>query len=175
MKRWEVIADILPKDIPIRGAEIGVLRGETSSNILSALPMLYLYMVDRWTVYPDNEREPIENNMMPHKGQTYFNGALNQAIIAVDDYKDRCKIMKKESAEAANAIIESLDFVFIDARHDYEGCKRDIEIWSKKVKKGGLVMGHDYGNIKHHGVTQAVNEMYKKIELYDDNVWVVRV
>jgi len=174
MKRWEVIADILPKDIPIRGAEIGVLRGETSSNILSALPLLYLYMVDRWTVYPDNEREPIENNMMPHKGQSYFDEAVRHAVAGVRVFEGRYYILKMESAEAAKAIKEKLDFVFIDARHDYEGCKRDIEIWSKKVKKGGLVMGHDYGNIKHHGVTQAVNEMYKKIELYDDNVWVVR-
>lgn len=175
MKRWEVITSLLPENKPLIGAEIGVLRGETSGYLLHNIPMLYLYMVDRWTVYPENEREPIENNLMPHKKQGYFDGALNQAISAVEDCKGRYKILRMESAEAAGSITEPLDFVFIDARHDYEGCKRDIEIWSKKVKKGGFVMGHDYGNIKHHGVTQAVNEMYKKIELYDDNVWVVRV
>lgn len=175
MKRWEVITSLLPENKPLIGAEIGVLRGETSGYLLHNIPMLYLYMVDRWTVYPEDEREPIENNMMPHKGQAYFNGALDQAIAAVEKYTGRYHILKMESADAAKEIKEKLDFVFIDARHDYAGCKRDIEIWGSKVKKGGLVMGHDYGNIKHHGVTQAVNEMYKKIELYDDNVWVVRI
>jgi len=56
---------------------------------------------------------------------------------------------------------ESLDFIYIDANHSYGYVKEDIREWSKKVKKGGVVSGHDYVN-EHagipFGVKRAVNE-----------------
>ena len=39
---------------------------------------------------------------------------------------------------------QSLDFVYIDARHDYDGCLEDIVAWYPKLKKGGLIAGHDF-------------------------------
>jgi predicted O-methyltransferase YrrM len=54
---------------------------------------------------------------------------------------------------------ESLDFVFIDASHDYESVKKDIFAWLPKVKKGGVLSGDDYLQ-KHGGVVQAVNEIF---------------
>lgn len=38
----------------------------------------------------------------------------------------------------------SLDFVFIDANHEYEAVKLDIETWLPKVKVGGVLAGHDH-------------------------------
>ena len=58
-----------------------------------------------------------------------------------------------------------LDFVFIDSNHDYKYVKEDIKEWSKKVRKGGIVSGHEYVNGFHgitYGVKQAVNEWVKK-------------
>jgi predicted O-methyltransferase YrrM len=62
---------------------------------------------------------------------------------------------------------ESLDFVYIDSNHKYEYCKEDVREWSKKVKRGGLVAGHDYingvsedigGTQTDFGVKRAVDE-----------------
>jgi predicted O-methyltransferase YrrM len=53
----------------------------------------------------------------------------------------------------------SLDFVFIDASHDYESVKKDILAWLPKVKKGAILSGDDYLH-KHGGVVQAVNEIF---------------
>jgi predicted O-methyltransferase YrrM len=60
---------------------------------------------------------------------------------------------------------DTFDMVYIDADHSYEGCKRDLEAASKKVKVGGYIMGHDYEmnmakaqNVYHFGVKQAVDE-----------------
>ena len=38
----------------------------------------------------------------------------------------------------------SVDFVYIDARHDYKGAMEDIKAWWPKLKKGGLLSGHDF-------------------------------
>jgi predicted O-methyltransferase YrrM len=55
---------------------------------------------------------------------------------------------------------ESLDFVFIDGNHDYDNIKLDITSWLSKVKKGGIIAGHDYHDIVFPGVVQAVKEFF---------------
>lgn len=54
---------------------------------------------------------------------------------------------------------ESIDFIFIDANHTYEFVKKDIAAYLPKMKKGGIMAGHDY-NMSHPGVIQAVNEAF---------------
>jgi predicted O-methyltransferase YrrM len=67
----------------------------------------------------------------------------------------------------------SLDFVFIDASHQYIDVKNDIAAWYPKVKIGGTLAGHDYSCSK--GVTQAVHEFFKKKEyalsIKSENCW----
>jgi predicted O-methyltransferase YrrM len=53
---------------------------------------------------------------------------------------------------------ESIDFVFIDGDHSYEGCAKDIDLWYPKLKEGGLLSGHDYRDGRNYGVKQAVHE-----------------
>lgn len=52
----------------------------------------------------------------------------------------------------------SLDFVFIDASHEYEDVKADILSWLPKVKIGGILAGHDYNTFE--GVNRSVNEIF---------------
>lgn len=54
---------------------------------------------------------------------------------------------------------ESIDFIFIDADHEYEGIMNDIKIWYPKVKRGGIIAGHDYVEA-FSGVIKAVNEYF---------------
>ena len=51
----------------------------------------------------------------------------------------------------------SLDMVYIDAKHDYQTVERDLKSWDKKVKPGGFICGHDY-NPEWPGVVRAVDE-----------------
>ena len=38
----------------------------------------------------------------------------------------------------------SLDFIYIDANHDFRYIAEDLSEWTKKVRPGGIVSGHDY-------------------------------
>ena len=82
--------------------------------------------------------------------------------------------IKSNSWEASERFKNaSVDFVFIDADHSYNSVKKDIESWLPKVKKGGIISGHDYFN--PCGVKQAVDEIFlDKVEFYD-KCWFVRL
>lgn len=62
------------------------------------------------------------------------------------------------SAPAASLFRDnSLDFVFIDAAHDYDNVIADINAWLPKVKSGGILSGDDYYHFPD--VKRAVSEL----------------
>jgi predicted O-methyltransferase YrrM len=63
----------------------------------------------------------------------------------------------------------SLDFVFIDASHEYQDVKEDIINWLPKVKIGGIIAGHDIGSPE---VGKAVVEVLNKVSAaFEYDVW----
>lgn len=63
-----------------------------------------------------------------------------------------------DAAECASQFADgSIDFIFIDDDHSYEGCKRSIAAWKPKLKPNGWMAGHDYD---FDGVRQAVIEEF---------------
>lgn len=97
-----------------------------------------------------------------------------QTNISKTGYKVGIKRMP--SVEAAKLYEnESLDFVFIDANHQYKWVKEDIQAWLPKVKKGGYIGGHDYSDSDgHKGVVQAVNESFENFEILETS-WLVKI
>jgi hypothetical protein len=79
-----------------------------------------------------------------------ISGAWNKPVFKTKRAKERlkpydCTIIRKTSFDAAKDFSdESLDFVYIDGAHDFKNVTDDINIWSKKVRKGGVISGHDY-------------------------------
>ena len=70
-------------------------------------------------------------------------------------------VVEPGAGEAASFPDESLDWVYIDADHAYEGVKRDLEAYFRVVKPGGFIAGDDYGHVDRwfgDGVRQAVDE-----------------
>jgi len=79
--------------------------------------------------------------------------------------------IQADSALAASKFADgSIDCVYIDADHSYEGIKRDFEAWYPKVRSGGIVSGHDYGaNNDCPGVKQFIDEYmaaHPEIKMY---------
>ena len=62
---------------------------------------------------------------------------------------------------------DSVDFIFIDADHSYDAVNKDIRAWSPKVRKGGMISGHDYFN--SNGVKRAVDEIFPQAVIHNNS------
>ena len=73
----------------------------------------------------------------------------------------------KMPSERAATLFEdgTLDFVFLDADHGYEAVRRDLQCWFPKVKRRGVLGGHDYSNTDFPGVRRAVDEFFTEQRL----------
>jgi cephalosporin hydroxylase len=67
--------------------------------------------------------------------------------------------VERASPGAADEFADgTVDLVFLDADHTYEGVKADLAAWFPKVKSGGILAGHDLcGN--YPGVWRALEEI----------------
>ncbi len=79
---------------------------------------------------------------------------------------DRCRLlgvavpMAAKSVRAAHLFPpESVDFVFLDAAHDYANVAADLAAWWPRIKPGGVLAGHDYVPF-WSGVMAAVDEFF---------------
>jgi predicted O-methyltransferase YrrM len=76
------------------------------------------------------------------------------------------------SLEAAQLFADgSLDFVYIDASHEYEDVKADIQAWLPKMKRNAILSGDDFDI--YQGVNKAVEELLPGFELIGVN-WMYR-
>jgi len=115
------------------GAEIGVYKGEFSEKICRA--GLKLYAIDPWRIYKDYGNP---------RGQERLDFQHEHTKRLLTPFPN-CKIIRKTSMEAIEDFEdESLDFVYIDGNHDFRYIAEDLSEWTKKVKKGGIVSGHDF-------------------------------
>lgn len=173
-KHSRVLARILIEQLEvarsnhIKGVEVGVWQGHNSSHLLRSIPNLRLWMVDEYAERSDGE--------MAHLDQCDFDLARQQAIDATSFANDSRVLLAMDSKEgAAKFCDKELDFVFIDASHDYDSVKSDVESWHSKVRIGGIVSGHDYGGRKV-GVKRAVDEVYgDRVRLAGGLVWWVKL
>lgn len=167
-------------DEPEAVVEIGVASGKTSSALLQAFPDLLLWMVDPWKLFPQGARYRNYGDSMAEENRTQADwDALKAAALSATEFaEERRTVMQMTSAEAAWSfpIFQKFDAVFIDGDHSYEGCRDDIAYWHGKVRKGGLIAGHDYGARDFRaGVTRAVNEAAEangwKINVGSHKIW----
>jgi len=179
--RWDAILKRLPKNKKLKGAEIGVLNGNTAGRLLRARPLLTHIMVDPWCVPGKDSTYWKSADSNARKAQREHEAAYKRTLKVTKFAGKRGKIMRMTSAQAATQVKEqSLDFVFIDGDHSYEGTKLDIQLWLSKIKPGGWIGGHDYKHEKRqdlNGIDKAVEEFFttEEIQIDSNHTWFVRL
>ena len=138
-----VVPDSSPNDFPEFfmkmgyrvGAEIGVYKGWYSRKLAKA--GLKVYAIDAWTPYPGFDR--VEDARIERQEELY-----HKAWKLLSRY-EKVTIIRKFSMDALKDFEdESLDWVHVDSNHILKYALEDIDGWSKKVKRGGAITGHDY-------------------------------
>lgn len=142
-----MMLDRLPKNAVV--AEIGVAQGNFSREILARTSPARLCLIDLWDA--EDERY----------SQTAYDGI--QSALADEIKNGVVELHRGFSAPTlAGFPADTFDWVYVDAGHDYENARQDLESAFKVVKSGGLICGHDYvrwaGVADRYGVVEAVNE-----------------
>lgn len=146
-------------------AEIGVAEGRFSKTILSWGMVEKLYLVDAW-------------QQLPQAGdggyaQEWHTNNLKEVHERIEGNEDKVIILQGLSTDmAANIPDNSLDMVYIDANHSYDGCLKDLNAYYPKVKINGFICGHDILN-ESYGVRKAVEQFciehgYEEINIIPD-------
>jgi 16S rRNA A1518/A1519 N6-dimethyltransferase RsmA/KsgA/DIM1 with predicted DNA glycosylase/AP lyase activity len=136
--RWDAALSRLPENKKVRMAEVGVWTGRMSEQLLKRHKKLRLIQIDRWREYSETERKQEDFTRFSLRKQEYFDRAKLENLERTKIYKKRIRLIEKDSILAINYIKNhSLNMVFIDALHSYQGCSRDILLYLPKIKKGG--------------------------------------
>jgi len=146
-----------------QGAEIGCAHAQFAELVLSQWKGAQYWMIDPWAnqspeVYRERQPEP------EHFEQQW------QKCLELSQHDSRVKLLRQLSAEAVSSFADAqLDWVYIDANHDYTHVLQDLELWYPKVKIDGIVGGHDYVNRIDNGwfcqVEDALNRWTRERNL----------
>ena len=105
------------------------------------------------------------------KGGGTFAGELHQNLLNCG-FADMVQLVISDSISASRLFSDaSLDWVHLDARHDYASVKADIEAWLPKIRKGGWLSGDDYDEQKWPDVVKAVGELLPGAESWSKLQW----
>lgn len=116
------------------GCEVGVFRGRNAREMFRQIPDLKLIGVEANDDQPSSTR---------HKTVPRYD--RNRAATASRLKGKEFTLIEKFSEIAVQDIpYNSLDFVYIDGDHSYDYAMTDIILYTRRVKPGGIVSGHDY-------------------------------
>ena len=143
------------------GIEIGTAYGGCANHLLTECDLNTLILVDPYEYYPDMPGLFDQSDYDRLQAQTFNRlKGFNAAWFLRYDSKKAYDLMWPS--------IKPVDFVFLDGLHTYEMVKWEIEHYSKLIRPGGALIGHDYDTFK--GVKKAVDEYCKPIML-ELNLW----
>ena len=145
--------------------EVGVWKGMSAAymavEIINSGKDIRFDCIDTWEFVPSQAEIP------PH----LFKGLYEVFMKNIEPVKHQINPVQAISWDGA-ALYEdnSLDFVFIDAAHDYKSVIKDIQSWFPKVKKEGVIAGHDYDC---PDVRKAVTEFFQGYSIHEsEGCWI---
>jgi methyltransferase family protein len=146
------------------GAELGVFTGLLSAVISRQHKFSKVTFVDPWwTMY--GERYPDWGSYTDF-GRLSTRHAFETARRRIlSGFPNRFAEVASSYEWLEGQPDESLDWVYVDSTHTYDGTKRELKLLSRKLRETGLIVGDDWQSNRghrHHGVSLAVNEFARQ-------------
>lgn len=149
------------------GVEIGVDKGESTFQFIEQCPNIKkIYAIDPWRAYDASFKTKIQSNM-----DANYETTKNRLKKYTDI--DKIKIIRKPSLEAVSMFDDNFfDWSFIDGDHSEEAAFADMQAWYPKIKRGGVLAGHDY-RTKDIAVRAAVKRFSELhgLEIHETEYW----
>lgn len=146
-----------PLGVDGRAVEVGVHRGNFTAHNLKYWEGEY-HLVDTWDARPEDTARGLDDK----NTQEDWLDVMQDVYKNIQGNEHRTFLHKGYSVEVAKTFPDNhFDWIFIDAGHDYENFKADVEAWWPKLKEGGLFSGDDYG-ISEGSVYSLTPERWEK-------------
>ncbi len=168
--------------------EIGCWTGRSTVALATARKDARIVSVDWFKGSPGTAQKPYASShdvFNIWRGNLRKRNITNVCLMYMSSF-DACSLMKNHM----------FDMIFIDGDHRYSHVKSDIVMWKSRVKKGGIICGHDYekhstecpewmmketdrdflpSESLHPGVIRAVSELFPKDDIIQipGKVWLV--
>lgn len=140
--------------------EIGVYMGD-SVDIFSK-HFKNIYAIDPWDMC--EEKCPVNGFYMSDVEKFFDENVLknNSNVTKIKNFSHNV---------CNNYADEFFNMIYVDGSHIYKDVLKDLQDWSKKVKVGGVISGHDYDLPQ---VYSAIMDFFKKppLKTFEDSSWV---
>lgn len=167
--RTKILSNIIERYNVKNFVELGVYDGKNVIYLAKKFPNVNFYGVDLWKHF-----ETDRINRLPLNSQKEWD-ILFDKLSKISSELPNLELIRDFSSKSAEKFNDDFfDMIFIDANHDYKYVKEDIASYMPKIKKTGIISGHDY-SLAWYGVIKAVNEVFgtDDIDVLEDSVWVV--
>jgi hypothetical protein len=146
--------------------EIGAWLGKSTSymavEIINSGKNIKFDVIDTW----EGSNEEIHKEKIEELNDNLYDCFLKNMKPIIN----KINPIKSKSIEASKLYEDnSLDFVFIDASHEYEDVIEDIKCWYPKIKTNGILGGHDYYVCP--GVKKSVDEFFGNFKINIDDTY----
>ena len=148
-----------------RVAEIGTLRGNFSEEIIKTCRPDELYLIDPWE-HQEREDYALDGSNVSTEEHLKNLEHVRQRF-SPEISRGQVRLLRAYSQDAAEDFEpQSLDWVYIDGLHSFDGVWSDLTLYAPLIHPGGFIAGHDYNNGALYskmgfGVVDAVNKFAK--------------
>jgi predicted O-methyltransferase YrrM len=155
--------------------EIGSWQGKSTFCLAKGLRSGKIYAIDPFNADAgfDVESSQVYTALKGTRDLlNIFNGNMKNFNV------EKNIVVKKGYSEQFAKDFDLIDFLFIDGDHSIAGCKKDYQLYSGKVRKGGFIAFHDYyADRPELGPTYVVDELVKKSDEFIfykqfDSLWI---
>jgi hypothetical protein len=156
--------------------EVGSWLGRSTASLAqiikdSGKPIKF-YAVDWWKGSPGDAA--FDDVLRATNGDAYPLYCSNIENCGVRDYVTDLRMTTLEGAAMFDD--NSVDYLYLDASHDYNSVKADLLAWLPKMKKTSVISGHD---LSCPGVYNALKEILPKYRKYigstSQDTWIYNI